>query len=195
MMIRTVKANLLVALMMVISVMAIPAIAAKIKVKVQAKKDTDFSLYKTYAWLDHPPVARPVLALEVVGAVDEELKARGFTKVKLTENPDVEVTFYGGVNTGINVQADDPAYSANGGVPPVGSNMWSTGTSLGTNLTSIYVSKGSVVVDIIDAKGKDLVWRGVATGNIDMTTEKALRAVDEAVEKMFREYSVKKGVK
>ena len=80
MVIRTVKANLLVAFMMVISVMAIPAIAAKIKVKVQAKKDTDFSLYKTYAWLDHPPVARPVLALEVVGAVDEELKARGFTK-------------------------------------------------------------------------------------------------------------------
>jgi len=192
---RTVKANLLLTLMAAISVMAIPATAAKIKVKVQSKKGTDFALYKTYAWLEHPPVARPVLALEVVGAVDEELKARGFTKVKLTENPDVEVTFYGGVNTGINVQADDPAYASNGGVPPVGSNMWSTGTSPGANLTSIYVSKGSLVVDIVDTKGKDLVWRGVATGNIDMTTEKALRAVDEAVEKMFREFSVKKSVK
>ena len=190
----TAKTNLLLTLVTVFTVMAIPAVAAKIKVKVQSKKDTDFSLYKTYAWLEHPPVARPVLALEVVGAVDEELKARGFTKVKLTENPDVEVTFYGGVNTGINVQADDPAYASNGGVPPVGSNMWSTGTSPGTNLTSIYVSKGSLVVDIVDAKGKDLVWRGVANGNIDMTTEKALKAVDEAVEKMFREYSVKKSV-
>jgi Domain of unknown function (DUF4136) len=189
------KTNLLIVVVALIGLAWSPAFAAKIKVKVQSKKATDFSAYKTYAWLEHPPVARPVLALEVVGAVDEELKSRGFTKVKLSDHPDVELTFYGGVNTGINVEANDPAYASNGGVPPVGSNMWSTGSSPGANLTSIYVSKGSLIVDMIDAKGKDLVWRGVATGNIDMTTDKALQAVDEAVEKMFREYPVKKRVK
>src|SRR6516162_6894334 len=166
--------------------------AAKIKVSVQSRKGTDFSHYKTYAWLEHPTVSRPVLAIEVVGAVDHELKARGFVKVEEAQNPDVLLTFYGGSNTGINIQANDPRYAANGGVPPVGSNMWSNGVAQAPNLTSIYVSKGTLVVDMVDAKVKDLVWRGTATGNVDMTTDKALQAIDEAVEKMFGKYPPKK---
>ena len=166
--------------------------AAKIKVSVQSRKGTDFSHYKTYAWLEHPTVSRPVLAIEVVGAVDHELKARGFVKVEEAQNPDVLLTFYGGSNTGINIQANDPRYAANGGVPPVGSNMWLNGIAQAPNLTSIYVSKGTLVIDMVDTKDKDLVWRGTATGNVDMTTDKALQAIDEAVEKMFSKYPPKK---
>jgi hypothetical protein len=49
------------------------------------------------------------------------------------------------------------------------------------------VPVGTLVVDLVDAGNKELVWRGTATTPIDKTAsvEKREAAVQEAVEKLF----------
>lgn len=165
--------------------------AKKVKIQVQYNKQTDFTKFKTYAWSKHDAVARPVLALEVMGAVDDELQHRGLTRVEA--NSDLMVIFYGGINTDTSIAASDPSYSSTGGIPSVDSNVWS-GSSLSRGPSSaVFIQKGTLMIDLVDSQAKGLAWRGIATGNLDTNDTKALEEVDKSIEKMFAEYPVKRG--
>jgi hypothetical protein len=53
------------------------------------------------------------------------------------------------------------------------------------------VQKGELVVDVIDAAQKKLIWRGVAQQKLsDGNRQKLLDQVNTAVEKMFKQYPV-----
>ena len=101
------------------------------------------------------------------------------------------VTFYGGINTDTSVAVNDPTSAASGGVPPVDSSVWSSRMMSSYVGSAIYVQKGTLVVDIVDAGNKRLAWRGIAIGNLDTNPSKALEDVDKAVEKMFAKYPLK----
>jgi Domain of unknown function (DUF4136) len=160
--------------------------ARKIKVDVQFEKQTDFSKFRTYSWMEHQPVARPMLALQVGGATDYELRALGLKKVDA--DPDVLFTFSGGINTSIGVAANDPTYATNGGVPPLDSSVWSGGARSFTHASAVYVQKGTLVIEMVDARSKKVLWRGTATGNLDTRPSKSLEGIDKAVERLFREF-------
>jgi hypothetical protein len=164
--------------------------AKKLKVQAQYSKETDFSKFKTYAWIKHDAVAKPELSLEIMGAVDEELRARGLKQIE--KDPDLLVTYYGGLDTDISIAANDPSYSNSGGVPAAGSSVWTASSIGGGPSSSVYVQKGTLIVDLLDSQAKKLTWRGIATGTLDTNSTKALEDIDKSVEKMFVEYPVKK---
>ena len=162
----------------------------KLKIQAQYSKQTDFTKFKTYAWMKHDAVAKPELSLEIVGAVDDELLKRGLKRVE--KDPDLLVTYYGGLDTDTSIAASNPGYSGNGGVPVVGSTVWTAGGVSGGPSSSVYVQKGTLIVDLLDSQAKKLAWRGIATGTLDTNANKALEDIDRSVEKMFAEYPVKK---
>ena len=51
---------------------------------------------------------------------------------------------------------------------------------------------GSLVVGLVDASGKDMVWRGMATGTLSDTSEKNERKLNKVINKMFKKYPPKK---
>jgi hypothetical protein len=55
------------------------------------------------------------------------------------------------------------------------------------------VAIGSVVVDMVDAADQKIVWRGSATQDLDprASAEKKDKAVNKAMERMFRNYPPK----
>jgi hypothetical protein len=162
--------------------------AKKLKIQAQYSKETDFTKFKTYAWMKHDAVAKPELSLEIIGAVDDELRKRGLQLV--TNNPDLLVTYYGGLDTDTSIPGSNPSYSGSGGVPVVGSAVWTAGGRGPSG--SVYVQKGTLIVDLLDSQAKKLAWRGIATGTLDTNANKALEDIDKSVEKMFAEYPVKK---
>lgn len=173
-------------------VLCFPALlsAKKLKVHAEFSKETDFTKFTTYAWTAHDAVARPELAAEIVGAIDDELHRRGLKQVE--KNPDLQVTYSGGLDTSTSIAGNDPTYSKSGGIPAVGTSVWN-GTSIGGGpSSSVYVQKGTLMVELVDSQAKKLIWRGTATGTLDTNSAKALREVDESVEKMFAEYPAKK---
>jgi len=163
------------------------------KIRVHYDKSVDFSKYKTYGWAKVGAVAHPMLALDIVGAVDQEMAARGLTKV--ASNPDLLVQMYGSVDTEVSMTSNNPIYNATGGIPPFDPSMTSPGNSLYWDgyygNSTVVVHPGQLVVDLIDVKAKKLVWRGMGSEAISSNPEKLEDEANSTISKMFKDYPVK----
>ena len=170
------------------------ASAAAEKIRVHYDKSIDFAKYKTYGWAPVGAVAHPMLALDIVGAVDQEMAARGLTKVR--SNPDLLVQMYGAVDTEVSMTSNNPIYNATGGIPPFDPSMTSPGDSLYWDgfygNSTVVVHPGQLIIDIIDAKGKKLIWRGMGSEAISSNPDKLMEEANSTISKLFKEYPVKK---
>jgi len=60
---------------------------------------------------------------------------------------------------------------------------------MGTAQTTVSeYTVGTLVVDIFDAKSKQLVFRGTATDELSDKPEKNVKKVEKAAEKMFKNF-------
>ena len=161
--------------------------SARDKISVAYAKGVNFTQFKTYAWAEHGAVAHPMLAADIVGAIDQELGARGLQKV--TSNPDLIVQIYGSIDDDLTMYSNDPIYGGTGGIPPFDPSM--TGpTFVGFyGNTTVTLHKGQMAVDLIDAKTRKLVWRALATDSVSAhDPEKLVEEVNGAISRMFKEY-------
>ncbi len=163
------------------------AASARDKISVTYAKGFSASQYKTYAWAEHGAVAHPMLAADIVGAIDQQLQARGLQKV--TSNPDLIIQIYGSVDQDMTMYSNDPLYAGTGGIPPFDPSMNGPAFIGFYGNTSVLVHKGELVVDLIDAKTKKLAWRGMAQESISAhDPQKLVDEVNGAISKMFKEY-------
>jgi Domain of unknown function (DUF4136) len=170
------------------------ATASAEKIRVHYDKSLDFTKFKTYGWAPHGAVAHPMLALDMVGAVEDALNARGLKKVE--SDPDLIIAFYGAVDAEVSMTSANPLYNATGGIPPFDPSMTSPGNSLywdgyyGNN--TVVVHPGQLVIDLIDFKNKKLVWRAFAAEAVSPNNpDKLMSEVNGTITKMFKEYPVK----
>ena len=162
------------------------------KVNTQYDPNAPFKSYKTYAWLATQPGAEQAAAVRdpaarqlIVNAVDREMAKKGFTRTTPDANPDlfvsvigwaqqrVEVTNYGYTYGGAYVYgAYGPGYVA----PIAEVNQYTDGT---------------LIVDLVDAQSRKLVWRGTASDTV--TSPAHIQAtIDDATRKLFEAYPPKK---
>jgi hypothetical protein len=156
------------------------------KVETGYDKSADFSRYKTFAWIPSPvPATNPVLATLINAGIEQQLTQKGLRKVD--SDPDLLVKSYGGAtDVAGGFAAADPNYTASGGAPMPGDNMWA-GSLPPTPVPQVM--KGSITVDLIDARQKHLVWRGTAKGKMDYDKrEKLLDQANKAVTEIFKKY-------
>lgn len=155
------------------------------KIKVEYDKSIDFTKFKTYGIDPVDNASKPMLRLAIQGAVEHDLNRLGLSKV--AGNPDVYLQMYGAIDNDITTHYHDPIYG--GYIPPT-----NTGITLWHNIpgtvTTVIIHKGELVVDVIDANRKQLVWRGIAKQKLSDSKEKVLDQVNTAVEKMFLQYPV-----
>ena len=153
------------------------------KVSVGADPGVDLTRYKTYAWSKGTVSANATVSEMVVSSVEEQLAAKGVKKVDA--DPDLTVVVFGSTESDMHVS--NPSWS-----PSL--NSIATGVAVGSQ--SWLVTKGTLVVDILDTKTKNSVWRGQATQTLDRgptgdkakdakTVEKPIR---NAVKKMFKQF-------
>jgi len=124
----------------------------------------NFGMYKTYGWLLEPVAAvgdaraaqqmNTLLDKRIRTAVDQQLAAKGMMLV--TEDPDAQVVYHLGIDKEIDVQSWGYTY------PRYPYGAWHGGR------VDVYeYNVGTLIVDIIDAKSDQLIWRGTATKVID----------------------------
>ena len=153
------------------------------KVSVGADPAVDVGKYKTYAWSTETVSINPVVSEIVVSSVDAQLAAKGLRKVDT--DPELTIVVFGSSESDIHVS--NPSWS-----PSL--NSIATGVAVGSQ--SWLVTKGTLVVDILDTKTKNSLWRGTATQTLDRgptgdrakdakTVEKPIR---NAVKKMFKQF-------
>lgn len=153
------------------------------KVSVGSDPRIDLTGYKTYAWSKGTVSVNPIVSDFVISAIDNQLAAKGLKKVD--SDPELTVVVFGSSASDIHVS--NPSWS-----PSL--NSIATGVAVGSQ--SWLVTKGTLVVDLLDTKTKNSVWRGTATQTLDRgpTGDKAKDAktlekpIKNAVKKMFKQF-------
>jgi hypothetical protein len=155
------------------------------KIKTGYDKSADFSQYKTYAWIPRAtPATNRVLAAIIDHDIEYELNEKGLRKVD--GNADLLVQSYGGSGEVVGGYAAEPGYTGTGGYAMPSTTMWG-GTLPATPVPQIM--HGTITVDLVDARQKELVWRATAKGKMDYNKRsKLLEQANKAVSEMFKKY-------
>jgi hypothetical protein len=142
----------------------------------------NYSAYRTYAWVGGTNVADDLNHARIVAAVDRQLAAKRLAQVDSTRSPDVLVIYRVALTEDLEVNGYD-----NRGAGPYGLGGWGGGPSW-ARLERVPV--GTLVVAIMDAKTRSMVWRSAVSKDLNLgdNPEKWEKKLNKAVEKMFKRY-------
>jgi hypothetical protein len=151
-------------------------------VKTDFDKSANFGAIKTFSVKIGTSWNNQISENRITGQVEQALTEKGWTKVDA--NPDALVLLHGATEK---QQSLNTFYS--GGYGGYGYRGWGGmgGMGTATTTTSEYMV-GTLVVDIFDAKTKALLFRGTASDELSDKTDKNIKKVDKAMEKMFKDF-------
>jgi len=161
------------------------------KVKVGYDKAAAFSNYKTYAWAaPTTPSNRPVLREMVIGMVDNELKAKGLSRVD--KDGDLVLVGSGGMEYGLNQAASTPILPTYAGPPPtVDATMW-TGATGPSALMAPTVPEGTLALEFVDRATNKMIWSGLVSQKLDIENKKkSLDLIEKGIAKLLKQFPPK----
>jgi hypothetical protein len=152
------------------------------KINVDWDRSLNFADFHTYSWEPSPNPAKGFWDQRIKDAVDKQLQAKGLTKVD--SNPDLWVVYSNSIHDQKQVVGTGYGFGPGWG--------WGWGWGPDQVTYNTYVTKvGTLVVELADAKDKELAWRGSATDTISDNSNKNINTLDKAVQKLFKNYPPK----
>ena len=155
-------------------------------------KDTDFSKFKTYEWVELKDASKPddLTDKQIKSAVDAQLAQKGLSKVE-GANADLYVAY----QTAIGSEKQFTSYNMGGwGYGPgwYGGGWYGGGGGMTTGSTST-IYNGQLDIDMYNPQGHDLIWRGVVSKTLDPKAkpEKREKNLNKALTKLFKNYPPK----
>lgn len=148
---------------------------ASINVRSDYDKNAPFASYKTFAFSKSGIDAAEISDLDkkrIMHAIQTGLEAKG---MQINENPDVLITFHTSSTEQVNIS---PSYGWG----------WGWGPFYGNQTFVSNSTRGTLFIDIIEAKTKSLVWQGEGKGGLDYTGEKRDERIAEFVNRILNRY-------
>lgn len=162
------------------------ASCSSVRVASDFDKNADFNQYKTYAFYKSGIDKVEISDLDkrrILAAIDTELASKGFTK---SENPDLLINIF----TKSRQQVDINQFNAGWGYGwGWGWNPWMWG---GNNTSVSTSTEGTLYIDLVDAKKKELVWQGEGIGVLTQNMNKKDERIQEFVQKILAKYPPEK---
>nr|WP_294774174.1 DUF4136 domain-containing protein [uncultured Flavobacterium sp.] len=161
------------------------ASCSSVRVNSDYDKQVDFTPYKTYAF-HKPGIDKAEISdldkKRILRSIDETMTAKGFTK---SENPDLLIAFFTKEREEVNVNQFNAGWGYGWG--------WGWNPYLwGGNTTVSRHTEGTLYIDIIDAKKKELIWQGEGEGVLTKDTNKKDEVIKEFVTKILEQYPPQK---
>ena len=155
---------------------------SSVRVASDYDKNTNFSQLKTFAFYKTGIDKAEISDLDkrrILRAIESELLAKGYTK---SENPDMLVSIFTKSQQRVDVYNNAWGY---GGWGWGGFGGW----GWGWNQPSVSTrTEGTLYIDLIDAKKKELVWQGMGTGYLSQNMERKEERIKEFVTKVMEKY-------
>ena len=154
-----------------------------VRVAADYDQNTNFDSYKTFAFFKTGIDKAEISDLDkrrILRAIEKELLAKGFTK---SENPDLLVSIFTKERQEVNVWNNGwGGFGYGWGWSPFWGNNFNNNIS--TN------SQGSLYIDLIDAKKKELVWQGKGSGYLTSSSkiDKKIERINEFVSEIMEKY-------
>lgn len=150
-----------------------------------------FAGYSTYAWMDRA-VGRDLqsgvaeLGPIIVEAAALALEGKGFQKSS-AGSADFLVGYHVAVQGRIDVNSVNSYYGYGSATAPWHYPGWS---GVAADPYARFFDEGTLIIDVVDAQSRQLVWRGTAQAEVNRTatTEEQDERVREAVRKILREF-------
>ena len=163
------------------------------KIKVGHKKGIDFRQYKTFTVAPTGmPTDYPILLEIVQGAIQQEFATRGLKQVD--KGGDLILVASGALVWQVNQQLTSPYLPLPGLDDLVfDPSMW-VGSDVDWIVEGSYFQQGTLALQFVDPKKKEVVWIGTVKQSIDLqndTKEKSMDLVNKAVTKLIDEYPPK----
>jgi len=163
------------------SIVMLPAMAAAQDVKVDYDKAYDFSTAKTYAISIGTSWGNNLSERRVLEEFDQEIASKGWKKVPEGQ-AQILVLLHGATSTKRNVNT---FYSGMGGY---GYRGYGGGGMASAQTTVSEYAVGTIVVDMFDAKTKNLVFRGHAEDEISDNPDRNKSRLEKASQKVFKNF-------
>jgi hypothetical protein len=153
-------------------------------VKTDYDKSANFGAIKTFQVKIGTSWNNPISEKRITEEFTQALAEKGWKPVEA--DPDALVLLHGATQK---ERTLNTFYSGMGGYGGYGWRGWGGGMGMGTatTTTSEYLV-GTLVVDIFDAKTKQLMFRGTASDEISDKPEKNVKKVQKAADKMFKNF-------
>ncbi len=158
---------------------------ASVRVASDYDKNVDFSSFKTYAFHKNGIDKVEISDLDkkrILRSIDEVMAAKGFTK---SDNPDLLVNFFTKSREQVSVNQFNAGwgYGWGWGWNPY---IWGGNTSVSTS------TEGTLYIDLIDAKKKEMIWQGEGIGSLTQNVDKKDEVIKNFVAKILEQYPPQK---
>lgn len=144
-------------------------------------KNVDFTQFKTFAFYKQGIDKVEISDLDkrrILHAIEDQMLAKGFTK---SENPDLLVNIFTKSREQVNVNQFNAGWGYGWGF---GWNPWGFG---GQTIVSTS-TEGTLFIDLIDTKKKEMVWQGEGQGELTRNVEKKDENIKVFVTKILSQY-------
>lgn len=151
----------------------------------------NFSRFQTYAWMPQVTeqsgdfrVDNDLVQKRLRRAVDTQLQSAGFRLVD-----ESEASFFVSYRA---LMVDKTQISSSGG--SIGYGRWNDGrygsVAYGGGVDSYDYTQGTVILDIIDPKSMELVWRGTAEQTVEpkLSPQEREQRINQAYQKMLERF-------
>ena len=169
------------------ALMILIACSPSLKVSSDYDKTVDFAPYKTFSMYQLQDKSGAVSQLNqnrITDAVKKQMVAKGFTENDA--NPDLLVNVVTYLKEKQQVTANTNYYGYGGYYRPY---AWGGGMSSGTTTYSTYnYHDGTLMIDVVDASKKQLVWQGVGNKEIDKPSKDPDKTIPEAVARIMESF-------
>jgi len=155
------------------------------EVKTDYDRAADFGRYKTFCW-QKVETKNPLWIERIKNTVGSALIEKGWTQAEPNSGCDVAIV---AIEMKRNHDAVNTFYDSFGG----GWGGWGwrgfggDGFGQSTTTTETYQT-GTLIVDLFDAKNKNLVWRGSATDTLSNKSDKNIKKLKNSASKLFEHF-------
>jgi hypothetical protein len=139
---------------------------------------TDFSRFKTFAWVRGTVLADEINHNRIVNAVNAQLSAKGLVRVDSSSDADLLVAYHATFDRDLQITGFSSGW---------GPYRFAGGSGVAR---AEDILTGTLAVDIVNASTKTIVWRGTASKDIDVKADpgKRERNINRAAERLFKNY-------
>lgn len=163
-----------------LSLIILTSCGSMINVNSDYDSKVDFSAYKTFAFYKTGIDKVEISDLDkrrILNAIDQQLTAKGLTK---SENPDLLINIFTKTREQVNVNQFNAGWGYGWG--------WNPYMMGGRQTTVTTSTEGTLFIDFIDAKKKEMIWQGEGSGVLTKNAGKKEERINEFVSKILLQY-------
>ncbi|HEX8265618.1 MAG TPA: DUF4136 domain-containing protein [Pyrinomonadaceae bacterium] len=168
--------------------LAVAVSAFAMSVKTDYDKNFNLGTLRTFAFKEQrrgnndPLKTNTLMSGRIKSALEAQLEANGYKESG--DNPDFLVAYYASSKEKLDIESFGYGYP----------RYWRWG--FGPDIWTRYYTEGSVVVDIIDAKNNQVVWRGLVTDTVsDNAPDQSEKQISNGAKELVKHFlkDIKKG--